>query len=118
VIFPEKLHVEAFGLFDVTQKSIAVAILTGFSSYLLARRQTVDMGTKKHEGEETFQDSFMKSMKVQLLYVLPIIIAVSAAVLPSALGLYWFVSNVIGYGQDVYMKRKLLHLRTPDISKL
>lgn len=113
VNFPEKLHTLAFGLFDVTQKNIVIAVLTGLSSYALACRQTVGMVTKKETHEESFQDHFMKSMKIQLLYVLPVIIAVSAAVLPSALGLYWFISNIIGYAQDVYMKNKLAHLH-PD----
>jgi YidC/Oxa1 family membrane protein insertase len=108
--FPETLHTNAFGLFDVTQKNIFVAILAGLSSYILARRQTAAMVSNKQKHEETFQDQFMKSMKVQLLYVLPVIIAFSAAILPSALALYWFISNLIGYAQDVYMKHKLSHL--------
>lgn len=112
VSFPEILHTKAFGLFDVTKQNIIIAVLAGLSSYVLARRQTVDMVSKKQVHEETFQDHFMKSMKIQLLYVLPIIITVSAAVLPSALALYWFISNCIGYVQDVYMKNKLAHLRT------
>jgi YidC/Oxa1 family membrane protein insertase len=116
VVFPETLHKVAFGLFDVTQKNIVIAILTGMSSYALARRQTMGMTSKKEAHEESFQDHFMKSMKIQLLYVLPVIIGVSAAVLPSALGLYWFVSNIIGYIQDVYMKNKLAHLH-PDKHK-
>ncbi len=112
--FPETLHTLAFGLFDVTTKgNMVIAILTGLSSYALARRQTVDMTVKKSAGEESFQDQFMKSMKIQLLYVLPVIIGVSAYMLPSALGLYWFISNVIGFAQDVYMKNKLAHLH-PD----
>lgn len=111
VVFPEKIHTLAFGLFDATQKNVVMAVLTGISSYLLARRQTEDMVIKKDSKDESFQDHFMKSMKVQLLYVLPVIIAVSSAVLPSALALYWFVSNMIGYAQDVYMKRKLAHLK-------
>ncbi len=111
VSFPETIHTNAFGLFDVTKKNVVIAILAGISSYVLARRQTASMVSSKKGSEETFQDQFMKSMKVQLLYVLPIIIAISAAVLPSALGLYWFVSNIIGYAQDVYMKRKLFHLQ-------
>jgi YidC/Oxa1 family membrane protein insertase len=115
VTFPETLHLKAFGLFDVTQKNIIVAVLAGISSFFLARRQTETMTTSKKGKEETFQDQFMKSMKIQMLYVLPVIITFSAAVLPSALGLYWFVSNVIGYIQDVYMKNKLAHLRTSEI---
>ncbi|MBP6948465.1 MAG: membrane protein insertase YidC [Candidatus Pacebacteria bacterium] len=114
VSFPETLHTLAFGLFDVTEKgNIVIAVLTGFSSYALARRQTVDMGTKKGSDEQTFQDQFMKSMKIQLLYILPVIIGASAFALPSALGLYWLVSNVIGYLQDVYMKHVTAHLH-PD----
>lgn len=114
VHFPEKLHSVAFGLFDVTNKNLIVALLAGISSYALAKRQTQDMGTPKKGKEETFQDQFAKSMKIQLLYVLPVIIAFSGAVLPSALALYWFTGNVISYAQDVYIKDKLAHLKPKD----
>lgn len=113
VSFPENVHTLAFGLFDVSKKNIIVAILAGLSSYFLARRQTDTMvSSKKNEKDESFQDQFMKSMRIQMLYVLPVIIAVSAAALPSALALYWFISNSIGYVQDVYMKNKLAHLKS------
>lgn len=111
VTFPDTLHTVAFGLFDVTEKNIFVALLAGFSSYMLAKKQTETMVTKKESHEESFQDHFMKSMKIQLIYVLPVIITFSAAILPAALALYWFVSNVISYGLDVYMKQKLAHLK-------
>jgi YidC/Oxa1 family membrane protein insertase len=111
VTFPDTLHTVAFGLFDVTEKNIFVALLAGFSSYMLAKKQTETMVTKKESREESFQDHFMKSMKIQLIYVLPVIITFSAAILPAALALYWFVSNVISYGLDVYMKQKLAHLK-------
>lgn len=111
VSFPESLHTIAFGLFDVTERNIIIAILAGIAQYILAKRQTVDMVSPKKEGEETFQDQLMKSMKVQILYVLPIIIVVSGAFLPAALPLYWFVSSIINYGLDVYMKNKLAHLK-------
>jgi membrane protein insertase Oxa1/YidC/SpoIIIJ len=103
---------KAFGLFDATQKNIYVALLAGISSYFLAKRQTQSMTVTPEPGKEGgFQEQFMKSMQIQLLYVLPVIIVISGAVLPAALSLYWFVSNVIGYIQDVYMKNKLAHLK-------
>lgn len=117
VTFPEKLHTVAFGIFDVTEKNIIIALLAGISSYFLAVRQTSMMGkpknVKKEGKEESFQEHFTKSMKIQLLYVLPVIITVSATALPSALGLYWFVSNSASYALDVYTKRKLAHLAPP-----
>lgn len=104
--FPEKLHTLAFGILDVTGKSITIAVITGLTAYILAKRQTSSMIIKKQTHEETFQDHFMKSMKIQLLYVLPIIISFSAAVLPAALGLYWTTSNIISIIQDFYIKKK------------
>ncbi len=112
VHFPAELHTRAFGLFDVTQKNIFIALLAGLSSYMLARRQTASMVSGKKPEEETMQDQFAKSMRLQLLYVLPIIIAFSGSILPSALGLYWLTSNVVSFLQDVYIKRKLAHLQT------
>lgn len=107
--FPEVLHNEAFGVLDVTKRSVVIALLTGVSAYVLARRQTSTMVSTKQPHEETFQDHFMKSMRVQLLYVLPVIIGVSAFVLPAALGLYWTTSNLLGILQDVYIKRKFFN---------
>jgi YidC/Oxa1 family membrane protein insertase len=111
ISFPETLHTIAFGIFDVTERNIVVAFLAGVSSYMLARRQTEGMVQKKDQKEESFQDHFMKSMQIQMLYVIPVIVFLSGVYLPSALALYWFVSNVVSYGLDVYMKNKLAHLK-------
>ncbi len=107
VKFPESLHIEAFGILDVTQKSLAIAILTGVSSYFLARRQTAQMVSNKTPAQESFQDHFMKSMRIQMLYVLPLIIGFSSYVLPAALGLYWTTSNILSYLQDIYIKHHI-----------
>ena len=115
VSFPNILHIEAFGVLDVTKRSLIVAIITGISAYVLARRQTVSMKSDKKPHEETFRDHFMKSMRVQLLYVLPIIIGMSAFVLPAALGLYWITNNVVSYFQDMYIKH---HLSKNVLSKI
>lgn len=111
VTFPETLHTQAFGLFDVTQKNIFIALLAGFSSYKLALRQTQGMGETKESQEESFQNQFMKSMKIQMVYVLPVIIIFSGMVLPSALSLYWFISNIASIFLDIYTKNKLAHLK-------
>lgn len=105
--FPEKLHTLAFGVLDVTKKNLVIAFVTGLSAYILARRQTSNTHLpQKHPKDETFQDHLMKSMKVQVLYVLPLIIGFSSAVLPSAIGLYWTTSNLLGIAQDKYIKAK------------
>ncbi len=108
VSFPEILHTQAFGILDVTKKNIFIAISTGITAYILARRQTSSMvANKKENKEENFQDHFMKSMRVQMLYVLPVIIGVSSYVLPAALGLYWTTNNILSFLQDVYIKDRI-----------
>ena len=112
VHFPETLHTEAFGLFDVSKKNIVMAILAGVAQYFLAKRQTATMVTNKKPEDETFQDQFAKSMRMQIVYILPFFIAFSGSLLPSALALYWFTSSIITYLQDIYVRRKLAHLHT------
>jgi len=110
VTFPETLHTYAFGILDVTQKSIIVGILTGITAYLLARRQAKDMVIEESKkGEPTFQESFQKSLKVQIVYVFPVLTLFAAAFLPSAIGVYWITSNVLGIFQDYYIRKKHLN---------
>ncbi len=109
VTFPAVLHTEAFGLLDVTKRSLVIGIITGLSSFFLARRQTQSMSAKKG-GDESFQDHFMKSMRIQLLYVLPVVVGLSATALPAALGLYWVTNNIITFLQDVYIKSHIKNL--------
>lgn len=105
--FPTTLHTHAFGILDVTSKNIFIGVLTGISAYFFAHQQTnITPPKKKQPHEETFQDHFMKSMRMQMLYVLPIIMAFSASVLPAALGLYWTVSNILNIIQGLYIKKK------------
>ena len=112
VTFPTVLHTHAFGLFDVTKTNIVIPVLACISCHFLARRQSSSMvSTKKKHEEESFQDQFMKSMKIQMIYVLPAIIIFSGLVLPAALSLYWTVSNIASIGLDIYTKNKLAHLK-------
>ncbi len=107
VSFPEILHTKAFGLIDVTKVSIVFAFLATVTSYLLAKRQTATMISNKPAHEETMQDQFMKSMRIQLLYVLPLLVGGSAIFLPAALPLYWTVGNLASIAQDIYIKHTL-----------
>jgi YidC/Oxa1 family membrane protein insertase len=109
--FPETLHTLAFGILDVTKKNILIGIITGVSAYLLARRQAESMvvDTQKNKKKEpSFQESFQESLRVQILYVFPVIILFTASFLPAALGLYWTTSNILGIAQDYYIKSKHL----------
>jgi membrane protein insertase Oxa1/YidC/SpoIIIJ len=63
---------------------------------------------KNKKKEPSFQESFQESLRVQILYVFPVIILFTASFLPAALGLYWTTSNILGIAQDYYIKSKHL----------
>lgn len=109
ITFPETLHTLAFGILDVTQKSIIVGVITGISAYILAKRQAASMTVEVTKGKEpSFQESFQQSLKIQIVYVFPVIILATASFLPSAIGVYWITSNILGIAQDYYIKKRYI----------
>jgi YidC/Oxa1 family membrane protein insertase len=109
VQFPEQVNTMMFGLIEATKPFIPLGILAGITQAIQARvsfpklpEQVVPKGEKK---ELSFQDEFAKSMRIQVLYVLPVFIAVISIGFPSAITLYWVVANIYGILQELYVKR-------------
>ena len=112
VMFPDNLHTNAFGFLDVTKKNIAVGIITGMSAYLLARRQSSSFTAPSADKKEpSFQESFQSTLRIQLLYIFPVIILVTSSIVPAAIGVYWITSNILGIFQDWYIKREIMHVK-------
>jgi YidC/Oxa1 family membrane protein insertase len=110
--FPEKLRDLAFGFIDITKPHWFFGILTGVSMYIFSKRQAdafknIKQNKKEKEKEDDFKTIFAKNMQIQMLYFLPIISGVSAAIFPAVIGLYWTVNNILNIFQDIYIKRKL-----------
>ena len=106
---PEKVNMIFLGLVDVSQKSLALAILAGISQYFQAH--FMPKPTPPTSGQGTFADSFSKSMHIQMKYFFPFLIAFFAYTLSGAIALYWIANNVFATLQQLYTnKRKHLML--------
>lgn len=110
--FPETVKNLAFGFMNLSQKYLWIGILTGITMFILSKRQSFALNNTKDEKEKQskkgdFQEVFAKTMQMQMKYLLPIISAFSAAILPSAVGIYWIVNNILSILQDIFIKRKL-----------
>lgn len=94
VSFPESVSTMFLGLVDISQKSIIFAVLAGVTQFFQARmslsRNTVDANDKSFKGE------FMRSMNVQVKYILPVFVGVIAYQVSGAVALYWTTSNLFG----------------------
>ncbi len=106
---PEIISTVLFGI-SMASKSLVLAILAGVTQFIQAyimnnfpKKLKVDVpkGEKKD-----FKAEFAKSMQFQMLYVLPIFIAVVAYQVSAAVALYWVTSNIFTIVQEYIMRRE------------
>ncbi len=100
---PENINLFFLGLLDISQKSLILALLAGVSQYFQAYFMPKPPLPQGEAG--SFQESFSKSMNVQMKYLFPILMAF-IAYRSGALALYWITSNIFTIGQQIYAERK------------
>lgn len=122
--FPEYINNIAFGFLNVNSNYWWIGILVGLSMYFYTKKQVDTMNRisevfkkkneklnknkKKEENKaEVFTEAFMKNMNFQMVYFFPFISGLVSAFLPSALGVYWIILNILNIFQDIYIKKKL-----------
>ncbi|MBI4132149.1 MAG: YidC/Oxa1 family membrane protein insertase [Candidatus Sungbacteria bacterium] len=95
----------AFGLFDLTQPSIALALAAGASQFLQSYTMPKVPVSSSRPGD------FATAMQWQARYVFPIIIAAISWSLPSALAFYWTVFNIFAMLQQQIIERSMSYGR-------
>ncbi|MDQ3075756.1 MAG: YidC/Oxa1 family membrane protein insertase [bacterium] len=101
---PQNLNMNFLGFLDLSSKSIFLAVLAGISQYFQAYFMPKPATSSATPG--SFQESFAKSMHMQMKYVFPFIVAFIAYSVSGAIALYWVVSNIFAIGQQIYLKKK------------
>ena len=101
----------AFGFLDLSQKYWEVGVVTGITMFIFAKMQASTFKRMSHrkdgKRDDSFQAVFARNMQTQMVYFFPVISGISAAILPSVLGVYWATNNILNILQDIYIKRKL-----------
>lgn len=104
---PQDISMNFLGFVDVSQKSFVLALLAAISAFFqmhLASPSTDTNGTKKVASNP---EDFSKMMAKQMKYTMPIIVLFISWKISGVIALYWFVSNLFGILQDLYIKRQL-----------
>lgn len=87
----------AFNFLDVTSKNIWMGILSGFTMYILG---SITLKKKANqEGETEMQIAMMNAMRIQMIYILPVVLGFSGTILPAGIGIYFIIANIFGIGQ-------------------
>jgi YidC/Oxa1 family membrane protein insertase len=102
---PEAPTMIMLGFFDITLKSLPLALLAGATQFLHIRLSMPPMEPKKEGEEPSLKEDFARSMQMQMRYVMPIIIVVVAYTLSAAIALYFTISNIMAIAQEFVFKR-------------
>lgn len=90
---PETINPISFGLFDLGNPNVYLALLAGvtqfFQAKMFARRRAPDTA-----GEGSKDENMMSMMNKQMLYFMPIMTVFIGLKLPGGLALYWFISTL------------------------
>jgi YidC/Oxa1 family membrane protein insertase len=116
---PTNISMNFLGFFNIGKTHIIVlAILAGISQFFQAYYMPKPAPSTGNEKNGSFQDSFAKSMNMQMKYVFPFIVAFIAYSLSGAVALYWITSNIFAVGQQVYAKKKNILIQGQSLGKL
>jgi YidC/Oxa1 family membrane protein insertase len=98
-----------FLMFNLATQSFVLAALAGVTQYIQTHvafsKQEVSTPAPASSSTGSFQEDFARSMQIQMRYVLPVVVGVISYTLPSAVALYWAVSNILSTGQEYITKR-------------
>lgn len=107
---PETVNMLFLGVLDIGGKSLLLAVLAGVSQYLQAHFMPKPP-VSSTENTGSFQESFAKSMRLQMKYIFPLVVTFIAYSVSGAIALYWITSNIFAVGQQIYANKKK-HLST------
>ena len=91
------------GIIDLSKPNIILALLAGATQYFQTKMLMPKSFKKAKQGQGP---DFAQMMQKQMVYFLPGFTVIILLGLPSALGLYWFVSGLFSIAQQYFILRK------------
>ncbi|PIR75986.1 MAG: hypothetical protein COU32_04420 [Candidatus Magasanikbacteria bacterium CG10_big_fil_rev_8_21_14_0_10_42_10] len=102
---PDTISSISLGIFDLSQRSIVLAVLAAGTQYFQARMMQ-SRRPPKEAGEGGKDESMASMMNTQMLYFLPVMTLLIGMSFPGGLTLYWFLSTLFMLLQQMWIFRK------------
>jgi len=102
---PNTVNMNFLHLFNVSEKSIVLALLAGITTYL---QVVLSTGPADKQALPTpgMQGDLAKAMSIQMKYFFPVLMVFIAYTISSVIALYLITSNVFAIGQEIYIRKK------------
>lgn len=101
---PEVINPVSFGIFDLSERSILLAVLAAVAQFLQARMMQIQR-PPKDAGEGAKDESITSIMNKQMLYFMPFMTLLIGLTFPGGLTLYWFLSTFFMLLQQMWIFR-------------
>ncbi len=102
---PPAVTMNFLGLIDITGKSLLLALCAGVAQFFQVKLAMPPLPPRDPNAAPDLKDDFMRNMQLQMRYVMPILVVFAAYFISAAIALYFFVSNLVGIAQEIYVKR-------------
>ena len=100
---PVAVNMVFFGLINISQKSLTLAVIAGITTYFQISFATASQAGPSGSGS---QSDIAKAMSLQMKYAFPILMTFIAYTISSAVALYFITSNIFSIVQEIYIKKK------------
>ncbi len=105
IVAPSVVSMSFLGMIDITAKSLLLAFAAGVTQYFQIKLAMPELPPRDPNAAPDLKEDFMRNLQTQMRYVLPVIVFIGAYILSAAVALYFFVSNVAGILQELYVRR-------------
>jgi YidC/Oxa1 family membrane protein insertase len=104
VMNPGQLNHVAFGFFDLTMKSIPLAIAAGLAQFWQTRML---MGQQKNQPKPQNPNDISAMMNKQMIYLMPIMTVFIGVSLPAGIAMYWLATTIFSGIQQMILFRQM-----------
>jgi len=99
---PEIINPMFLGIVNLAEPSAVFALLAGFSQFLQSK---VTFKQKSGTGTTSGSPDFSRIMSQQMTYIMPLVMVFIAWNFPAGLALYWIVTMLFSFGQQLVVNR-------------
>ncbi|OGZ58096.1 MAG: hypothetical protein A3B96_02470 [Candidatus Spechtbacteria bacterium RIFCSPHIGHO2_02_FULL_43_15b] len=99
---PGTINPTFLSIIDLSKPNYWLAILAGVSQYIQSK---ATFQKKDKPGQGMLNSDFSKSMTMSFLYVMPVFLVVISWKLPAGLPLYWVITMLFSWGQQVIVNK-------------
>lgn len=95
---PEFVNANFFGI-EMSARSLLLALIAGVTMFILNKFMFM------HKDKNAEETDFQKSLNLQMMYVLPVVIGVVSYFTPAVIAIYIIVGNLFGIFQEYFIRR-------------